>query len=85
MLSCRDVTDRASAYLDGDLGWRARLCLRAHLAICRNCRRYLGQLRTTITILRRLPSALPRGEVDRIFVLFSAAMGDPQPKNDAPL
>jgi hypothetical protein len=34
--------------------------------------------------LRDLPSALPGGAIARILVLFSAAMDDPQPKNDAP-
>lgn len=52
MLNCRDVSRRASAYLDGDLGLRERLALRAHLFICVNCRRYVAQLAATLNIVR---------------------------------
>jgi predicted anti-sigma-YlaC factor YlaD len=87
MMSCRDVTARASAYLDGDLGRWERLRLQAHLAICAGCRRYLRQLATTLAVLRRLPSTAPVGEVvDRLSVLFSAAMGEkPRAIDDAPV
>ncbi len=87
MLSCRNATERASAYLDGDLGRWERLRLQAHLAICKGCRRYLDQLRTTIAVLRHLPSPPPGSDVvDRLSVLFSATMGDPpRAKSDAPL
>jgi anti-sigma factor RsiW len=87
MLSCKDVTRRASAYLDGDLGSWERLRLRAHLAICKGCRRYLDQLRTTVALLRRLPGPQAEGAAaDRLSVLFSAAIDARQAKkDDAPL
>jgi anti-sigma factor RsiW len=87
MLSCKDVTRRASAYLDGDLGRWERLRLLAHLAICRGCRRYLDQLRITVALLPRLPSPLPdRATADRLSMLFSMASGAQQAKkDDAPL
>jgi len=56
MFCCKDTTDYASDYLegglDGALGWRFRL----HLLICRNCRRYLTQLRRTIALVGHLPA-----------------------------
>jgi anti-sigma factor RsiW len=83
MLSCKDVTRRASAYLDGDLGRWDRLRLLAHLAICKGCRRYLDQLRMTIALLPRLPSPqLDGATADRLSMLFSMANGTRQTKKD---
>ncbi len=53
MLRCRDVTERASELLDGDLPLRERLALRLHLAMCSMCRAYLDQLRRTRALLAR--------------------------------
>ena len=53
MLSCRDLAHRhASDYLDGQLGWRARLGVRFHLLICDRCRRFVAQLRKVRVLLR---------------------------------
>lgn len=45
MLKCRDVPEESSLVLDNALPWRRRMALRAHLMLCRHCRRYLRQLR----------------------------------------
>lgn len=52
MITCRDVTRQAGAWLDGELGLRQRMALRAHLFICINCRRYVAQLATTLNLVR---------------------------------
>ena len=53
MLSCRDLAHRhASDYLDGQLGWRARMGVRFHLLICDHCRRFVTQLRKVRVLLR---------------------------------
>jgi anti-sigma factor ChrR (cupin superfamily) len=59
MLSCKDIFERASRYHDGDCGWRERLSIRLHLAICVHCRRYLKQLATTIRLVANLPPSPP--------------------------
>jgi anti-sigma factor RsiW len=56
MFTCRDVTERASDRLDGRLTLRERLALRAHLALCVHCRRYLRQFAGTVERLRALPT-----------------------------
>ncbi|MDO3386978.1 zf-HC2 domain-containing protein [Gilvimarinus sp. SDUM040013] len=46
MLKCKDVSQRASEYLDGadrPLKWQMRL----HLAMCSNCRRFVRHLALT--------------------------------------
>ncbi|MCC7241511.1 MAG: zf-HC2 domain-containing protein [Acidobacteria bacterium] len=54
MLRCRDVARLASDYINGDLSWRQRLAIRAHLLMCRHCSRYLLQMRQAVALVRRL-------------------------------
>lgn len=54
MLSCKDVAQQASDYIDQQHSWQQRLAFRLHLFMCRNCRRYIGQLRSTISSLKLL-------------------------------
>jgi anti-sigma factor RsiW len=55
MLSCQEITDRVTEYLEGELSLLQRLQFRLHLAMCRTCSRYLEQMRLTIAALRELP------------------------------
>jgi anti-sigma factor RsiW len=55
MLSCREVTERASDAVDGTLPFLARLELRLHLMICEGCRAYIDQMRGLKTMLRHRP------------------------------
>jgi anti-sigma factor ChrR (cupin superfamily) len=48
MLTCREVTDNASAMIDAELGLRKRIAVRLHLMMCKNCRRFVRQLRTLV-------------------------------------
>ena len=54
MLSCKDITEHASAYLDKELPFTKRISLRMHLFMCVNCRRYMDQLQITIQALGRM-------------------------------
>jgi predicted anti-sigma-YlaC factor YlaD len=47
MFRCSEVVERASLLIDGDLGFWPRLNIRLHLAICRGCRAFVEQMRTT--------------------------------------
>lgn len=65
MLSCRDLAHRhASDYLDGQLGWRARLSVRFHLLICDRCRRFVAQLRKIPVLLRDKPAIEPVADAE---------------------
>ena len=67
MLRCRDVSERASDLLDGNLPLGGWLALRFHLAICGMCRTYVDQLRKTRTLLGRSRFApLERAEEDAL-------------------
>lgn len=52
MFTCRDVSEEATAFLEGDHGLLDRLRMRAHLLLCENCRRFVAQLRSTSDLLR---------------------------------
>ncbi|MFG1260957.1 zf-HC2 domain-containing protein [Xanthobacter flavus] len=79
MLSCREVTEKASAYLDQELSWSARAQFRLHLMMCKHCRRYVDQLAKTVTLLREAgqAEALDRGTEDKLAELFRNA-GEPR-------
>ncbi|ADE16011.1 hypothetical protein Nhal_2951 [Nitrosococcus halophilus Nc 4] len=55
MLSCREVTEKASDYLENTLPWQQRLGIRLHLFLCHHCRRYLRQLRAVTIAFREMP------------------------------
>lgn len=58
MLRCDEVAGRASALVDGELGWLETMRLRMHLAMCSGCRAFTEQ----IGITRDLTQAALEGE-----------------------
>ncbi len=72
MLSCRDLSHQADAFLDCELGLWQRLRIRLHLSMCNGCSRFMGQMRTT----RRLITAEAQvadpddAEIDNILAVF---------------
>lgn len=56
MLSCKEVAQQASDYIDQQYSWRQRMAFRLHLFICGNCRRYISQLRSSIESLKLVKS-----------------------------
>ena len=44
MLSCKEVAERASALIDGELGLFDRLQMRLHLAMCKGCGAFIDQM-----------------------------------------
>ena len=53
-LSCRDVVDLLTDYLDGALPPLTHERVEAHLATCPDCTAYLEQIRATIDVVGRL-------------------------------
>ncbi len=45
MMSCREVCDHASDFIEAELPLRSRLRLGLHLLICRHCARFMRYLR----------------------------------------
>ena len=53
-MSCKDVTEFLSDYLDGALPMRQRLAFKLHLLMCRDCRKYLDSYVTTVKLANTL-------------------------------
>jgi anti-sigma factor RsiW len=56
-LTCREVVELVTAYLEGALSRRDRRRFEAHIAACDGCTTYLEQMRLTIEALGRVPEA----------------------------
>ncbi len=65
MLNCREVSERASDYLDAALPFRVRLQVRLHLLMCRFCREYVRQMALIVRTLGRLPRDEPSADAQR--------------------
>lgn len=51
MLMCRDLATIASDYIDGELSGGQNLSVKIHLLMCRDCRTFIGNLRTSSELM----------------------------------
>lgn len=56
MLTCQEVTEVVTDYLEGRQTMMQRLRFQMHLGMCRHCRAYLKQMKTTVDTIGRLPN-----------------------------
>lgn len=63
MLTCRELTELVTNYLEGRVSMTDRLRFEMHLAMCRHCRAYVQQMRQTIGALGRLSAERASQEV----------------------
>ena len=54
-MSCRELVELVTDYLEGRLPDATRQELEAHLAGCDNCTAYIQQMRLTLRALGRIP------------------------------
>jgi len=55
-MTCRELVEVVTDYLEGALPERDRARLEAHLAECPHCEEYVAQMRATVEILSELPA-----------------------------
>jgi len=72
-LTCKELVELVTDYLDGALSWRDRRRFDRHIAGCPNCTEYVAQFRETI----RLTGALREQDVskeaaDELLAVFAA-------------
>ncbi|MGN6358798.1 MAG: anti-sigma factor family protein, partial [Thermomicrobiales bacterium] len=53
-LSCQELVELVTDYLEGALSAEDRARFEAHLATCRGCTAYVEQMRLTIRLVHRL-------------------------------
>lgn len=54
MLSCREVVQLVTEYLEDTMAPETRLRFERHIAICPPCRGFLGQMRETLRVTGEL-------------------------------
>ncbi len=69
VLSCREIVELVTDYLEGDLDAETTAALEVHLDLCPGCARYVEQIRETITTLGavgsdNLPTEIQAGLLD---------------------
>lgn len=67
-LTCQELVELVTEYLEGTLSPEDRGRFEAHLATCRGCRTYLEQMRQMITLLGRLTEEAISEEVKQEFL-----------------
>lgn len=55
-LTCREVADLVTDFLEGRLTFMERVRFQMHLGLCLDCRAYLSQMKQTIRTLGKLPA-----------------------------
>ena len=65
LLTCREVSEDATGYMEGGLSVQRRLAVQLHLSLCRMCRNYLEQLRRTAALLRGRPLPPPAADIEQ--------------------
>lgn len=72
-LTCAELVELVSAYLDGELDEDTRERFERHLADCDGCERYLDQFRTVISAVGALPPQRLAPDVrERLLAAFRA-------------
>jgi anti-sigma factor RsiW len=54
-MTCREMVELVTAYLEGHLSSDVRARFEEHLAICDGCQAYVEEMRDTLRALGRLP------------------------------
>ncbi len=56
-MTCKELSELVTDYTEGRMPRWQRAQVLMHLAMCRHCRTYVHQMKTTVRILRELPEA----------------------------
>ncbi len=77
MLSCQQITELVTDFLEGRMGFAQRMRFQMHVGMCKHCRLYLRQMKATVAAVGQLPEApMPeavRDEMRKRFATWHAA------------
>ncbi|MGA8209975.1 MAG: zf-HC2 domain-containing protein [Nocardioidaceae bacterium] len=72
-MTCRELVELVTAYLEGALAEPDRERFEAHLRECEGCDRYLEQMRHTLAVLGGLAErTLPPGSRQQLLAAFAS-------------
>jgi anti-sigma factor RsiW len=70
-MSCRELVELVTDYLEGRLPDATRQALEEHLRGCENCTAYIEQMRLTLRALGRIPEeTIPPAARDELMAAF---------------
>jgi anti-sigma factor RsiW len=76
-LSCQQMVELVTEYLDGVMEPRRRARFEAHLAGCDGCSNYLEQFRTTVAVVGRIEVAdVPESVMNELVSAFRSWADD---------
>lgn len=67
-LTCREIVELITDYLEGALSERDQALFQEHLTMCDGCSSYLEQMRTTIAMVGRLNTESVPPDVHRLLL-----------------
>jgi anti-sigma factor ChrR (cupin superfamily) len=65
MLTCKEITELVTDYAEGNLSFMDRVRFQMHIGMCRNCRRYVRQVKATAGALGLLPPPEIRPDLEQ--------------------
>ena len=76
-ITCKELTEVLTDYLEGTLPPEDRAALEAHLALCEGCANYVDQMRQTIRVVHELrPADVEATAPDDLLEAFRAWQRD---------
>jgi anti-sigma factor RsiW len=69
-LTCRELVELVTDYLDGAVPDAERVRFETHMASCEGCDRYVEQIRTTIALTREARALEERPELTALLDAF---------------
>jgi len=84
MLTCRELSHQADAYLDGEVGLWTRLRIRLHLSMCNGCAHFMSQMRATRSLVMAEADRAVAGEDAGIDSILAALHTNNSPADETP-
>jgi predicted anti-sigma-YlaC factor YlaD len=71
MLTCQQMTALITDYLEERMSFMDRARFQLHVGMCRNCRRYLRQMKLSVAVLGSMPpEPVPDDVMDSLLARF---------------
>jgi len=80
MLTCQQLTELVTEYLEGRMSLWRRAQFQMHLGMCKHCRAYIHQMKTTIRTLGSLPQEQMPADIKAELLKRFRSMAPPERK-----
>jgi len=80
MLTCQQLTEIVSEYLEGRMSFWRRAQFQMHLGMCKHCRAYIHQVKTTVRTLGSLPQETIPADIKAELLKRFGGMAPPERK-----